>query len=139
MAPISRAKAKEMGLLRYSTGKPCSHGHIAERLVGNWVCVQCNRDNVKKQAEANPDRVRANKRASDRRNSATKMVRREEATGHKWLSQKVRDAVENGKLLKTPCEVCGKQESEAHHPDYSKPLSVVWLCRQHHLEIHNGV
>lgn len=122
MAPISRAKAKEMGLLRYFTGKPCSHGHIAERLVGNWVCVQCNRDNVKKQAEANPDRVR-----------------REEATGHKWLSQKVRDAVKNGKLLKTPCEVCGKQESEAHHPDYSKPLSVVWLCRQHHLEIHNGV
>jgi hypothetical protein len=23
-----------------------------------------------------------------------------------------------------------------HHPDYAKPLNVVWFCREHHLAIH---
>lgn len=31
---------------------------------------------------------------------------------------------------------CGKQATDYHHPDYSKPLEVVPLCREHHLEIH---
>lgn len=43
----------------------------------------------------------------------------------------------NGKLTPKPCEVCGTAENiEKHHPDYSKPLEVVWLCRKHHLELH---
>lgn len=33
---------------------------------------------------------------------------------------------------KQPCEVCGAEKSEAHHDDYTKPLSVRWLCRSHH-------
>ncbi len=38
-------------------------------------------------------------------------------------------------LGKHKCEKCGKK-AEMHHPDYSKPLDVIWLCRKHHLEIH---
>lgn len=37
-----------------------------------------------------------------------------------------------------PCVVCGNK-SEAHHPDYSKPLLILYLCRSHHQEIHSGV
>lgn len=48
----------------------------------------------------------------------------------------VRYAVKTGKLVKTPCEVCGEEKVEGHHPDYSRPLDVVWLCKQHHMEIH---
>lgn len=40
----------------------------------------------------------------------------------------------NGKLIKLPCSVCGSVKSEAHHPDYSKPLEVEWYCKKHHLE-----
>lgn len=29
------------GKVRYSTGIPCKHGHIAERFVSNGGCVQC--------------------------------------------------------------------------------------------------
>lgn len=43
-------------------------------------------------------------------------------------------AVRSCLLIKELC-FCG-EESEAHHPDYSKPLDVIWLCRKHHLEIH---
>lgn len=42
--------------------------------------------------------------------------------------------VKRGKLLKTPCEVCGETEVIAFHSDYEKPLEVRWLCRLHHLK-----
>lgn len=42
------------------------------------------------------------------------------------------NAVRDGKLVRKPCEICGKEKSEAHHEDYSKPLEVIWLCKQHH-------
>lgn len=41
-----------------------------------------------------------------------------------------------GKLKKTPCEGCGSSKAEKHHPDYQKPLDVVWLCRPCHLALH---
>lgn len=41
-----------------------------------------------------------------------------------------------GKLLQQPCEVCGNPNSQKHHDDYSQPLIVRWLCRDHHLQFH---
>jgi hypothetical protein len=46
-------------------------------------------------------------------------------------------AVRDGKIKISPCVVCGSTQSlEKHHPDYSKPLEIVWLCRRHHLAVH---
>jgi len=45
-------------------------------------------------------------------------------------------AVKTGAVERFPCFVCGEDHSEAHHPDYSMPLDVVWLCKPHHKEIH---
>lgn len=37
------------------------------------------------------------------------------------------------------CQLCGSSDPEAHHPDYSRPLDVLWLCRMCHLhEGHGG-
>ncbi len=47
----------------------------------------------------------------------------------------VRSALISGRLLKLPCQKCGKP-AEAHHPNYRKPLEVIWLCSIHHQEIH---
>jgi hypothetical protein len=47
-------------------------------------------------------------------------------------------AKENGSLVPQPCEVCGNQNSEAHHADYDKPLEVRWLCQEHHQRLHHG-
>lgn len=51
---------------------------------------------------------------------------------------KVRDALIRGDLIKCRCRVCDKLKVQAHHKDYSKPLDVIWLCQQHHNEIHYG-
>lgn len=66
----------------------------------------------------------------------------------KWLAKNpqrrkakyaTRDAIKSGRLIRGPCERCGVELAEAHHPDYSKPLEVVWLCRVHHLEEHRRI
>lgn len=60
-----------------------------------------------------------------------------EANQHKIKAQKaVYGAIKKGSLKRLPCEVCGKEKSEAHHHDYGKPLDVKWLCRAHHLAEH---
>jgi len=46
-------------------------------------------------------------------------------------------ALKRGTLKRGVCEKCSKQQVQAHHDDYSKPLEVRWLCFQHHQEAHN--
>ncbi len=50
--------------------------------------------------------------------------------------RKLRAAVASGKVKRQPCSRCGQERAEAHHPDYSKPLAVEWLCRKCHLAEH---
>lgn len=46
------------------------------------------------------------------------------------------NAIRDRVLKKLPCEVCGKTDVNAHHDDYDKPLTVRWLCPEHHAEWH---
>lgn len=46
------------------------------------------------------------------------------------------NAVRSGKINPLPCFSCGCEKTEAHHPDYSRPLDVVWLCPVHHKQAH---
>jgi hypothetical protein len=48
-------------------------------------------------------------------------------------------AVRDKKIIRQPCEKCGKPNAQGHHLDYSKPFDVVWLCSNHHGEIHRTV
>jgi hypothetical protein len=37
----------------------------------------------------------------------------------------------------SPCEVCGTTENiHRHHPDYTRPEIINFLCRKHHNELH---
>lgn len=47
-------------------------------------------------------------------------------------------ALKNRLIIKPDhCLSCGKRgEIEAHHPDYTKPLEVLWTCRSCHRLIH---
>jgi hypothetical protein len=67
----------------------------------------------------------------------------EERVGFKFPERiKARDIVNNaiktGKLISQSCWVCYKK-AEAHHPDYSTPLDVIWLCSLHHKAAHANI
>jgi hypothetical protein len=57
----------------------------------------------------------------------------------KLARSRVRKAIESGLLVRPDeCELANDACSgriEAHHPDYSKPLEVRWLCIKHHREV----
>ncbi len=57
---------------------------------------------------------------------------------YKKSSQMVADAIDSGKLIKASnCTLCLSSENiEGHHPDYDKPLEVIWLCRKCHKNLH---
>lgn len=52
--------------------------------------------------------------------------------------QITRGAIGLGWIERKPCEVCGNPAAQIHHPDYSQPFLVYFLCRKHHLEAHDG-
>jgi hypothetical protein len=47
-----RQKAREGGLQHYFTGKPCKHGHIAERRVQDGTCLECRKDIDRKYSQS---------------------------------------------------------------------------------------
>jgi len=54
----------------------------------------------------------------------------------------VSTAVKSGRMVKPDvCTVDGCEETQdiaGHHPDYSRPLYVIWLCRQCHEDAHTA-
>lgn len=53
--------------------------------------------------------------------------------------KKLHQALISGLVMKWPaCAApnCDSNSVEAHHPDYSKPLDVVWLCKGCHRKAH---
>jgi len=44
MEIMTRQQAIDSGLPKYFTGKPCSNGHLVERLVTNYNCTSCTRE-----------------------------------------------------------------------------------------------
>ena len=47
-------------------------------------------------------------------------------------------AIRAGKISRQPCSICGEEQAEGHHEDYSQPLEVKWLCRPCHKKLHIG-
>lgn len=42
--------------------------------------------------------------------------------------------------IRQKCSVFGCNElGEKHHPNYKKPLEIIWLCRNHHREYHKNI
>lgn len=49
---------------------------------------------------------------------------------------KARYLVGIGTIEKQPCVVCGNPNAEMHHPNYNESGIVVFLCKEHHQELH---
>lgn len=63
MKIISRKQALAAGSTRYFTGKPCSNGHVAERLVSIYSCCECDRERAALRRAEDPAKNRATTRA----------------------------------------------------------------------------
>lgn len=70
-----------------------------------------------------------------------KWIKRRTVAPHKISArQAARTAVTSGKLVRPKyCTSCLNEcTPQGHHPDYSKPLEVMWLCRSCHAQQHNN-
>ncbi len=48
-----------------------------------------------------------------------------------WARRKAALAVEQGRLQRLACCVCGAPGTRMRHEDFSRPLKVQWLCAGH--------
>ena len=109
------------------------HPQMADGLLGK--CKDCAKydmrvDRVTKPRVREYDRQRAN--LPHRKALRTRIVQAwREAHRDRVLAH--RRAGKAGLVAPEHCEGCGlKKRLEKHHPDYSKPLLVVWLCKPCH-------
>lgn len=119
--------------------KTCNKCNTAKFLTEFWkdkgkmlgvhgTCKDCFRIVDRKRYYANHEEMKARKNKTGK-----KMMK---LYPEKWRArQLLRYAVKIGQIKKMSC-ACGKKETEGHHPDYSKPLEIVWLCVKHHHELH---
>lgn len=51
------------------------------------------------------------------------------------------NAIQSGKISRpNECSICHKTcTPQGHHYDYSLPLSVIWMCKQCHSDLHWGI
>ena len=81
------------------------------------------------------DRLRAGQAHRMANNFKQSHAWRKEFPNRRRAQGLVQYALRAGKLHKQPCWVCG-EKAVAHHPDYDRPLDVVWLCQPHHKQTH---
>ena len=114
--------------------KAMSDGHLGK-------CKECTKADVRANRLENIEHYRAfdRSRASmpHRVASRKKIVKEYERMypERKKAVTAVNNAVRDGRIKRHPCWVCG-DKAVAHHPDYSRPLDVVWLCQPHHKAAH---
>lgn len=120
-------------------------------------CKECTKADAQRYRMENLERVRAYDRARGSRPERVAARKEYSQTlegrlaharaNEKWqvanavrrrASHLVAKAIRTGKLTPEPCFICG-EKAHAHHPDYSRPLSVTWLFPEHHKAAHRIV
>jgi hypothetical protein len=94
--------------------RTCACGRPVRR--GGNDCKSCHNAAMRRWRALNPP--------TDRDRKAS----RARAYAHSYLRR--------GKLERRPCAICGDPRSFMLHDDYDKPLQVTWLCRRHHVRMH---
>lgn len=112
-----------------------AHKQMADGHLGK--CKKCTRVDVKEHREKNIEKIREYDRNRGNR-QGYEYVREYRKQNHdKYKAHMaVRDGIRSGFLIRGVCEVCGSINTHGHHDDYTKPLSVRWLCPPHHQQVH---
>lgn len=113
-------KRRKTGL--YSSCKRCHQDHWASP---NKLSFQTRASCMKEWKRKNRDKYREIM-------ARWKEKSKEKISAH----QKIYRELRMGRISKEPCVDCGSMNVHAHHEDYSKPMSVIWLCAKHHKQRH---
>ena len=102
-------------------------------------CIDCTKKDVKDR-RFNPifrEQILAYDRARGCRQTSKDLEKYRSLNPKKYLAhKKINSAVKAGLIKKECCQICGKTKVHAHHDDYNYPLSVRWLCVEHHKQWH---
>lgn len=117
--------------------RKCKSCKLAENKEWQRANPQRMKEAVRRWEAANPERVLEHARDYAKRHPGKAQAR-----------AAVKRAIDRGELVRpSTCEDCGGPGREykdgragihAHHPDYSKPLDVKWLCATCHGERHRA-
>lgn len=129
----------------------CTHCKIEKELIefGNHksrlngkahCCLECRREIDRERMSTKAGFAKTKKYQQSERGKELRRLRQKRdywENKHKYSAKKIiAYMIEIGELKRMPCEVCGAKRTFGHHPDYSKPREVVWLCQKHHSEVH---
>jgi hypothetical protein len=56
--PKTRKEARAAGNIHFFSGKSCKNGHVAKRLVSNYRCVVCSKEDGERHRKNDPERYR---------------------------------------------------------------------------------
>lgn len=97
--------------------------------VGSYMCRRCNTERARKYRKTTVGAANVYKNTLNQNKKYPDKYK---------ARYTVRDALKSGKLQRPDdCSSCSKKTAvDAHHYDYTKPLDVIWLCRQCHIGLH---
>jgi hypothetical protein len=113
--------------------KLCTRKDVADRVIEKsktdaaWLLAERERHRIKAAKNRKPSTL-------EQRRAVLQRHRKKYPLKNK-ARQICANAIRGGKLIRQPCEKCGKK-AQAYHDDYAKPLEVRWLCPKHHGEHH---
>lgn len=133
--PIAHFYKTGRGERLFAQCKTCLYERRKPHIKANWAAVRAY---AMSEARVSKRKQYAeSERGREKRRSYLKRYR--EANRDKINARAaVYRALRRGDMSPAPCETCGEIKSEAHHDDYSLPLSVRWLCSKHHAEFHQN-
>jgi hypothetical protein len=116
-----------------------SKNHLNPNGIGCY-CKECDRVRARTRLNAMYDREYSKKQYLKRKKSG-KVIQNTYNMMKKYpekfrARQLAQYAVKIGTIKKSPCEVGKEEKAQMHHPDYTKPLEIKWLCIKHHRELH---
>lgn len=116
----------------------CPNCNKEKKAVGRSYCKKCILIVTRRWRVENREKKAAIQRAYTKTPKGYAVTR---ASIKKYISknkEKVKAWRKAFGVAMDPCVICGRTDSVKHHPDYNKPLEIVFLCHLCHKRVHAG-
>jgi hypothetical protein len=133
----TRKEAKEQGLSRYFTGKPCKYGHVSERSTSTRICVICKNEYKKQHVLTDPDyysNLTKTHRHKKRSNKAAKCASQMKRIACQLQRTPAWAELEDIKKLYEQCSKISESTGILHHVDHYYPLQGTTVSGLHVLK-----